>query len=255
MKNILLIGLFFMAAVFGYAQNGTIEVVCEDFAPYFSASLPNDGILGGIVREAFKNAGYQVHINYIPYARAVMYIKEGKYPVNLGTWSVFANDPEKVNISYVSCFNVAWRFFSYDKPVPQYKELKDLKGFKIGTYLGAMDNPIFAENGLKVEEKTNMDSLVKMLQMNRLDLVSITDAAFIQKAKELFPTEIEKFKFEKPWIVVDGSVMFSNKHPDGLKFYKIFLEESKKLNSSGYILSSLEKYYGKGKVPEDIYKK
>ena len=255
MKNVLSIGLFLIATVFGYAQNGTVEVVCEDFSPYFTASLPDDGILGGIVREAYKNAGYQVHFNYVPYARAVMYFKEGKYPVHVATMATFANDPEKANISFVTCFNVSWRFFSYEKPVPQYKELKDLQGLKIGTYLGSMDGPILVENGIQVEEKTNMDSLVKMLQMKRLDLVSITDAAFIQKAKELFPKEIEKFKFEKPWIVVDGSVMFINKHPDGLKFYKIFQEESKKLNSSGYILSSLEKFYGKGKVPEDVYKK
>ena len=254
MKNAIFIGLFLIVTVFSYAQNGTVEVVCENLTPYFTETLSDDGIMGSIVREAFKNAGYQVHFNYVPYARALLYFKEGKYPLHLGTSTVFQNDPISDKIISESLFNVTWRFFTYDKPMPKYTSLKDLKGYKIGTYIGSIENDILISNDITPEAKTSMDTLVQMLKINRLDLVSILDVAFVQKARELFPTEYQKFAQSKPIITVDASVMFTKTNPEGEKLSNIFKFEVAKLIKNGFVLRSLERYYGKGNVPEDVYK-
>ena len=225
----------------------TADIVCEDFAPFFSHSLPVDGMVGEIVREAYKDSGVAIRFSYVPYARALIYFKEGKYPVHVGTSAVFS-EGEKSAMIIRPFMRIRWRLFTYGKSAPEFKALADLKALQIGSYIGAFDTAIYRKAGLQPFEQSSMDALLKMLHYGRVDAVSIVDMAFYAKAKQLYPNESDQFKASAPVFQTDGSVMFSKKHPDGEKLSLIFEKGLAELKRSGRLRQIVERYYG-GKVP------
>jgi polar amino acid transport system substrate-binding protein len=230
----------------------TADVICEDFPPYFSPSLPFDGMVGEILQESFKGSGVAVRFNYVPYARALKYFKDGKYPIHTGTSAVFTADDKAAAMSIVPFVKVRWCLFSYNRPIPEYRKIEDLRQWQIGSYIGAVDIAMFRNAGIRTQELRSMDVLVKMLHYGRIDFVSICDIAFYPKARELYPDEMDRFKVSRPLFEVDGSVMFTKKHPDGERLSALFKKGFAALKSSGGLRRIVEKYYGKGKMPDDI---
>lgn len=225
----------------------TADIVCEDFPPFFTPSLPGDGMAGEIIREAFKENNVAVRFNYVPYARALIYFKEGKFPVHVGTSAVFS-EAEKSTFISRSFIWVRWRLFTYKKPAPEFNSLAHLKSLKIGSYIGATDTALYRKAGLQPFEQKSMDALLKMLHYGRVDAVSIIDLAFYSKARELYPDESDLFKASAPIFQTDGSVMFSKKHPDGEKLARLFEKGLAGLRKNGRLRQIVERYYG-GKLP------
>ena len=230
----------------------TADVICEDFPPYFSPSLPGDGMTGEILREAFKSSGVTVRFSYVPYARALIYFRDGKYPIHTGTSAVFSAEEKNAAMIISPFIKVRWRLFSYNRPIPDYRTLKDLRAYQIGSYIGAADIPVYRNAGIRPMELSSMDSLVKMLHYGRIDFVSICDIAFYPKARELYPDELDRFKVSRPVLEVDGSVMFSKKHPEGERLAALYKKGFNELKRSGGLQRIVEKYYGKGKMSADI---
>ena len=53
------------------ASEKTLNIVADNYPPYYGEDLPNGGVLTEIIVEAFRRAGYELKIKWVPWKRAV----------------------------------------------------------------------------------------------------------------------------------------------------------------------------------------
>ena len=57
-----------------------------DWSPFYGETLPQKGFITVIGKEAFKRAGHEMSIEFMPWKRAMVMAKEGKYDGVFGCW-------------------------------------------------------------------------------------------------------------------------------------------------------------------------
>lgn len=62
-----------------WAGNQKIVVTCTEWEPYTSEKLLNGGFLIELTVESLKRVGYDVEVKYLPWARALDEVKNGRY--------------------------------------------------------------------------------------------------------------------------------------------------------------------------------
>ena len=72
MTRALLFVLVLMLSAIVNLRAGEIRLAAGEYQPYTSADLPDGGMLGELTRRAFALSGYQLHIEFLPWARAVL---------------------------------------------------------------------------------------------------------------------------------------------------------------------------------------
>lgn len=144
--------MFFILTLNCYPKE--VELISEDFPPYFSKKMQNGGIVTEIINESFKAAkvDYELKLIHEPYIRAIYNFKDGKYVMHSGaSWGNFS-EYEKKNIYKKFLFQVRWALFSYNKEIDD-----KLEKVRVGAYKGGADVEILRKMGYFVEEKPHMD--------------------------------------------------------------------------------------------------
>ncbi|MDE1465013.1 substrate-binding periplasmic protein [Spartinivicinus poritis] len=83
MKQLLSIWLWLLASV---CYGEKITGAGDPWPPFLSPDLPGQGVALEIVTEAFKREGYELDMNFVPWARAIDGVKKASYDVLVGTW-------------------------------------------------------------------------------------------------------------------------------------------------------------------------
>jgi polar amino acid transport system substrate-binding protein len=185
------------------AYPASLVLVAADSAPtaYMENGRPS-GILVDVVTEAFRRTGHQFEIQLMPWARCLAEIRSGRVD---GIFSVFQLPDRNEFLTYTSIpiINQVLAFF-----VPADSDLKfggdiaQLQGFRIGTIRGTsygtkVDSALNAGMWSTVVETSNIDSLVGVLALKRIDLAVgyrhvVLEAArkkgYLSKIKELSPS-------------------------------------------------------------------
>jgi len=200
------ISLLFGAAVAtigcGDAYPGGLVLVAADSAPtaYMENKRPT-GILVDVVTEAFQRTGIQFEIQLMPWARCLAEIRSGRVD---GIFSVFKLPEREEFLTYTSVpiiTQVVAFFVPADSDVTFGGDLGKLGNFRIGTIRGTsygakVDSALKTGVWSTVVETNNIDSLVGMLGLKRIDLAVgyrhvVLEAArrqgHLDKIKELSP--------------------------------------------------------------------
>ena len=56
-----------------------LQLASTDYPPYFSSALPEGGTLTALTRAAFKAAGYDITLVFLPWARLMLELERGKH--------------------------------------------------------------------------------------------------------------------------------------------------------------------------------
>lgn len=72
----------------GSLSIGASEVVLAwtDYPPYYGSNLENGGPVGEIIVQAYKQAGYAVKLDSVPWARGIAGSKRGRYDGIFFAW-------------------------------------------------------------------------------------------------------------------------------------------------------------------------
>ena len=191
------------------AYPASLVLVAADSAPtaYMEDGRPF-GILVDVVAEAFRRTGYQFEIQLMPWARCLAEIRSGRVD---GIFSVFQLPERNEFLTYTSIpiINQVLAFF-----VPADSDLKfggdiaQLQRFRIGTIRGTsygakVDSVLNAGGWSTVVKTNNIDSLVGVLALKRIDLAVgyrhvVLEAArkkgYSEKIKELSPQVSMQFR-------------------------------------------------------------
>jgi ABC-type amino acid transport substrate-binding protein len=163
------------------AAKPVVTLATLDWEPYIGRKLPDQGYTAALIRAAYADQGWDVKIEFYPWARALHLARTG---------AVDGLMPEYFNSARKSEFQYSFPFpggplvlykrrgdaisFSTDPMRDQDRALRALKGKRFGVVRGYLNTPVFdAATYLKKEEASDDATNLRKLVYRRIDLAVI----------------------------------------------------------------------------------
>ncbi len=162
-----LIFIFFSSQV--YATD-TIRIATLDWEPYIGQNLTNEGFMAEVTREAFKRVGYKVKYFYLPWKRAVVMTEKGDFDGYFPSYWSKQREEKSLFTDIIVTGPIG--FFKIKGSKISFKQLEDLKPFRIGIVRGFVNTSEFdaADYLLKEEVVSDLQNIKKLLR-GRVDLI------------------------------------------------------------------------------------
>lgn len=158
-------------------EKHTVTLAADNWQPYYGNDVSGYGPIAEIITEAFKRAGYEVKIDFVPWANLLDKVKKGKYDAGFAA----SYDNERRKKYYFS------KLIAKSSPIvfckkkeADTKGLEDLTPYRIGVVRGSTYYPGF-DNAVDLKKiKSNSDEVnIRNLLKGNLDLV-IVDKLHVQ---------------------------------------------------------------------------
>jgi polar amino acid transport system substrate-binding protein len=191
-----------------------VVLATTEYPPYYGELLPNQGVITEIIREAFKHAGYEVKIKFLPWKRALEMTRQGEFNALFTAW--YREEREQ--------------WFGFSDPLPianeigfykrkdhkiSYRKIEDLRPYKIGTVRGYSNPAEFDKEKLDTEEVTEDRLNIQKLALGRIDLVLIDKIIGQHIIDTELPESAQKLEWLNPPLKIDNQyLMFSKKFDD-----------------------------------------
>jgi len=252
-----------IAGLFGLLMTGgstasahddhTIGLDANESPPYWSETMPKDGMCGEIVHAVSQAAGIVSHIHYKPLTRMI----EDDQNNDLGNPAFYMGNQDFAAIIPICVYHVGLFYYRPNHPDGiAVRSIEDLRGYKVGILKGTLvDRAIFMKAGVEFEESYSQESLFKKLRRGRIDLVIEIDLVGQKIIDRLFPEQHDNFvativpRSDRPI-----SIMISSGYPDAEHIGGLYKKGLQTIRASGIYQQILENYYGKGNVPEHFMK-
>lgn len=149
-----------------------IRLSASEFPPYMGETLLAQGVLTEIVFESYKRMGYEVIIEFKPWARALEEAELGEYDGIYGLW----HRPEREEWFLFSdpiMANEVGFYKRVGEEIP-FAEMKDLEPYVVGVVRGYVNPPEFeAVTTIKRDEAVDDAMNLNKLCHNRIDLALV----------------------------------------------------------------------------------
>lgn len=156
-------------------QNQVLKISSGLWPPFTGESLPDNGEISKLVREAFLNQDIQVEFRFMPWARALKEVQEGRVQASI-LWRKTPKRQEKLYFSDAVA-EVDIVFFHHKSRPIQWETLNDLKKYHIGAVRGfkyqSEFDAMLGSGELTVELMVNDQQNIRKLLHGRIDLAPI----------------------------------------------------------------------------------
>ena len=241
-KRFLFVGILFFAITL-FSLPKVITLSTGEWAPYTSKNLPGNGFAAEVVTAILIEMGHEPEYKFYPWKRARVMVEQQKILATF-PWSKTA-EREKTFIYSESFGSSKTKLFYFKDKLKdvKFKELKDLKKYKIGGTISYAYLEAFSKAGIKVDEASSDELGFRKLKAGRVDFFACDELVGWQLIKKYFPGEVANFGSLEKEISSDGEYMIiSKKNPDGKEFLKMFNEGLKKIKANGTYDKILRKY-------------
>src|SRR4051812_28222329 len=171
--------LFLLSIVFTFtllaalpAQARKLLLAATESPPYYSESLDRGGPVAELTVSALRNAGYEVEVRFMPWARALKLGEQGKVDGLIGVW----RSPER-ELSFIYSEPVVSNrivLCRYGSSGPdKFTSFEALRPFTIGVVRGYADPPGLAAAGVRTEAVTHDLQNLRKLVAGHVDLALI----------------------------------------------------------------------------------
>lgn len=253
MKKLLIIIICFMLynAVFSKEK---IVIKTSEYPPYVMKD--GKGIVLEITKEIYRESRFEIVYLEVPRKRIEVEFIDGKHYYNFATaYSKRIIPKEKIkDVDYRKIIDTRLILY-YNKKYNQgfkFDKLEDLKGMKAAVILGTPYRDFYKQIGMDIETAPDPRSNYLKLKSGRVDIVPGFDLTSRLLIKELFVNDTELVELPKELLNDEYGLYFHKAN----KFYPEVIYEfdkgMKRIKENGKYLEIVEKYYGKGKVPEKI---
>ena len=204
------------------AARPVVRLSTLDWEPYIGRKLPDQGYTAAVVREAFRDQGWDVKIEFYPWARALLLARSG---------DVDGIMPEYFNVSRKSEFQYSFPFrggplvlykrkgealaFGTDPATDQDRALRALKDKRFGVVRGYLNTPEFdAATYLKKEEANDDATNLRKLVYKRIDLAVVDQRVAEYLIRTQYPGYATKIEPMQPALAENPLyIAFSLKSP------------------------------------------
>lgn len=219
-----------------------IKLATLDWEPYIGQKLKNQGYVAEVVIEAFKQAGYDVHIEYMPWARVVKMTEKGTYD---GYFPEYYSDSLKEkNLVSDAIPGGPLGLFKRKGEAISYSKLQDLTPYKIGVVRGYINTAEFdAADYLKKDEANDDLQNFRKLLKKRIDLVVADKFVGLYVMEQNLPESLNKIEFINPPLETkDLFVCIPKNSANASMKMKAFNQGLKQINEDGTVKKILERH-------------
>ena len=205
------------------AQAKTVRLATLDWEPYIGRTLPDQGYTAALVREAYRDQGWKVQIEFYPWARALHLSRIGQVD---GLMPEYFNSSRKNEFIYSFPFPggplVLYKrrgddiAFTTDPATDQERALRALQGKRFGVVRGYLNTPVFDAATYLRKEAANDDATnLRKLVYKRIDLAVIDRRVAEYIIRTQYPAYAGKIEPMAP-ALADNSlfIAFSLKSPN-----------------------------------------
>lgn len=218
------------------AEEKKITISTGEYAPWASESIHQGGFVTHVVTEAFKNEGYTVQFDYLPWKRAYEMAKNGSYDAT----SFWADTETEYNHYFYRSGPVMHArvvfFHLKEKPMGQWNTMTDLKRYHIGTLLGETSTKMLSKSGLDIDSAATALQCFQKLLAERIDIFPLEIMTGLELLKKEFPPETTaRITYHaKPFFEPSASVMFSKSLKKSQELVTIFDRGLSRLKEEGH---------------------
>ncbi|WP_080801376.1 substrate-binding periplasmic protein [Desulfamplus magnetovallimortis] len=211
-KTLCLIMIFLCSgiALSGYAQDNSVRISSGEYAPWTSASAPHGGFVNHLISEAFKQKGYTVSFDYLPWKRAYLMAKNGEYQAT-SFWADTEKEYSEFFYRSLPVMQAKVVFFHLrSKPMRKWEKMTDLKDYRIGTMIGETSTKMLEDAGLKVDNAPKTEHCFKKLLAGRIDIFPLdvlTGLEFLQTQFTVDQADLISYD-ARPLFETSASLMF-----------------------------------------------
>lgn len=227
-----------------------ILMVTSNWAPYYAEDLPENGFFSALVTAAFRAAGHDASVRFMPGARAMIEVQTTGADVLLGVRK--SREREKTFLfSDTVCGDDLVFVAGHDFELDTYEGLEDLKGYIIGVGRGFSYREDFdTADFLTKEEATNYTDNVRKLVHGRIDLVVGSKAAILGEIQRGGGHAAFRFKIlEPPLLQTDLHIAVSRKLSDGAQIIDDFDRGLAQIRSNG-TFKEIQQRFGQENSPD-----
>lgn len=155
----------------GSVFSETLTLATLNWQPFYGRDLEENGFFAALSREAFKRAGYELELVFLPWKRALEMAKQGQYDGLLGAY--YEEDRAKDFYFTAPIAQNEEVFIQKKGRGITYTDIQELKKVKIGGIRGAAPISELIAKGFDVKEVAYDLISIRMLFADRVDVIII----------------------------------------------------------------------------------
>ncbi len=232
--------LALLLSVSCYAE--TIIAAGDPWPPFLDPDSPTQGIALEITREAFKTQGYEVEMNFVPWARAISGVKEADYDILVGTWYT-SERTQFLKYSDPYLENQI-KFIKRKGDGFEYDGLESLTGKNVGVVRDyGYGNEFLNAPNFKRPETNDFITNLKKLVAGRIDVTLEDEVVARAMIKQRAPDMLEQVEFTENALSSNKLHVTSGlKNSRHKKIIDAFNQGLKEIQSNGTYDALLQKY-------------
>ena len=234
----LLWGLLLACVGGASAQSETLRIATGELPPYASSARADQGMSLHIVRQAFAKAGVQVEYVFLPWTRALVETRDGKWDAT-AAWGRNAERDKGFLISD-NVLTEQWQILYRSDRSFTWSSLQDLAGLRIGVVADYSYTPVFwrmvKDGTLRADVAPDDVSNLNKLLAGRVDVVPLDRNVACDLLGAKFTGEQARRVRAHPKLFVPDfttHLMMSEKLPASAKRMEAFNRGLKALRQSG----------------------
>lgn len=241
--------IFIIISMFGILGLIPGEAICEevsltscDWEPYAAEKLRNYGFTSEIISKAFERVGYKVRFKFLPWKRAMMETKRGKYDA---LYSAYYSEERAKAYALSEPYTKSPVVFCARKDANiTYTKLRDLTPYKIGIVQGYVNTPEIDKADYLYKDKGAVNDLQNLLKLlkGRTDIIIIDKYVAISIMKKNLTIKGDVKFLDPPLEVKPLFVMFSKAVPKYEKRLADFNQGLKTITDDSTLDNILKKH-------------
>lgn len=232
------------------AESKPIVFLSTDTPPFWSPTLPDNGVGGAALGLVSAAAGVSYAIEYLPIKR----FRRTQTPYMVGDPENLVSQEHRA-IFPIGIFRSAVFYYKPHHAVIDFDSLQDLRGYTLGALRGTIeDKDYFVRHGVNIEETNSIPSLLQMLKRGRIDVCIIVAGTGRHTIRRLFPDEQDQFaQIILPALSRPLTIIIDTSTPEGREVARRYGRVLEKTLHSQRYREILENYYGKDGIPGNLF--
>ena len=197
MTRVLLLLSLILFGIHSHAQNNDQPLIfaTDHYPPYHSKDIEGGGYIHQAVVEAFKRSGRNIQVQSLPFARALVYTREGEITGLFTVWHRKEREKFALYSDPLPANDVV--FFKRKERSITYTDVQSLQPYTIGTVIAYAYPPAFARADYLHKEAAKDNSVnMQRLISGRVDL-AVMD---MKQGIDIIRTQFNNHCDEIDWI-------------------------------------------------------
>jgi polar amino acid transport system substrate-binding protein len=233
-----------------------LELFAYEYPPLASIEISSSGLYPEIIQAALNKENIKATITILPIKSLVNYylLQDNAVAIIGNGWEFTEEERKQLIIIPFYILNGGYYYYgpAHKQELTLDGNLSNLKGYTYGAQKGD-DVSAFEESGISISFG-NILTLYKKLKDRKIDFLSAPGLSKEWVVSQYLSSEKNNYLFVKgsSW-EVSSSIIFNKQNNKAEAVARMFSRGLKKIKQDGTYFNILEKYHGKGNIPEDLF--